>query len=79
MTKRTPSKLSKAPGISEALVKEGHHIIHPQKWQLGFRRGTNINKEADLGKRTTSFANQRHRGVPVARKRMDLFTCASVT
>jgi len=31
-------------------------------------------QEADLGKRTTSFANLRHGGVPVARKRVDLYS-----
>ena len=30
-------------------------------------------QEADLGERT-SFVNPRHRGVPVARKRMDLYS-----
>ena len=31
-------------------------------------------QETDFGKRTTSFANPRHRGVSVARKRMDLYS-----
>jgi len=31
-------------------------------------------QEADLGERTTSFANPRHRGVSIARKRMDLYS-----
>ena len=40
----------------------------------GENQCTIINKEGDLGEKTPSFANPRHRGVPVARKRMDLYS-----